>query len=546
MLPRLKLDLREGFYRAIMAGNSLIGTDVIPEMARADFYTYYHPTRFEQIIQVYPDLKIETDALIGKSTQFNMTFNDLFLLRNKLITKYRSETHPIYATRLRDIIEQISEKFRFELSRVYFHNALRIEKTEDLNSAIIKFKPFNWIMEFSDVFEKGGFDAVIGNPPYDVIYSGENPLDVKTFKTIYTTAEYNPNLFCLFVDRSLSLLNQKGLLGFIIPDTILTNKYFGNLRRKILSISSILQILDLSSGVFPEAIVDTIIFILKKEVIQDNEIFIGYNITSSEAIASRNFKSKKMFQKEFINSNNNEFNIYFDSGLEPLKNQIWLNSVKIEEIANIKRGLVTKDNSKFVYTDKTVDKCSDSSKLKRVLIGGDASRYLLHYSGNYVLFDASAKGGGCWDREIYENKEKILIALITGGMNYRINATYDSTKFYALQNYNVLIVTDSKFSTKYVLGIINSKLISNYYELFFNDKNIKRVQLLSLPIKVATDAEQQKIANLVDRLLSLMSDCNVEKHKTEIKKANEEIDECVYKLYGITETERKLIENNLA
>jgi hypothetical protein len=375
-----------------------------------------------------------------------------------------------------------------------------------------------------------------------VIYSNEKPKEYRYYKKTYISAEYNPNLFAIFIERGITLLKPKGILGFINPDTLLTNKYFGNIRRKIITEFSILNILDLSSGVFANAIVDTIIIIITKTHIKDNKIAIGYDIGNQEDLRKLSFKTKEVSQKEFENSNNNEFNIYFNQSLSAIKNKISTDSIILEKISNIKRGMITRDNKKYVFDELTKNSVKDKSKLKKILVGKDATRYRLNYSGHYILFDSSiASNGGCWDKEVYEAKEKLLIALITGGMEYRINSTYDNQQYYVLQNYNNLLITDSKFNIKYILGLINSRLLNDYYELFFKDKNIKRNQLQQLPIKYVSKDAQQEVVTLVDRIIQSYK----QPQEKEIDSLNKELDEVIYKLYNITEEDKKIIKENL-
>ncbi len=403
-------------------------------------------------------------------------------------------------------------------------------------------------------FQEDSFDVIIGNPPYDVIYSNYKPEEFNYFKQRYSSAEYNPNLFALFLDKSLDLLKEEGYLGFITPDTLLTNTYFGNLRRKILKKCDILKIIDLSSGVFSNAIVDTIILILKKKKTKGHKIEVGYNISSPEDFIDKKYKIKQVSQESFETSNNNEFNIHFNKDLTNIKEKMLKDSVLLEKLSNIKRGMVTKDNKKFIFDDKTKKECKDVSNLKKLLIGKDATRYYLNYSGNYIFFDNSAKGGGCWDEEIYEAKEKILIALITGGMKYRINAAYDNQQYYVLQNYNNLIVTDDRFDTKYILALLNSRLLNDYYMLFFNDKNIKRVQLQQLPIKNISKEKQKDFIERVDKIISFnkrlveIENKNTSEKKDileKLEKLDNEIDKLVYDIYEINEEDKETIKAGL-
>jgi type I restriction-modification system DNA methylase subunit len=415
---------------------------------------------------------------------------------------------------------------------------------------------FNWREQFPDVFDKGGFDVIIGNPPYDVIYSGEKPAEVSFYKKRYgdISAEYNPNLFAMFMDKGMDLLNEGALLGFIIPDTILTNKYFGGLRGKILHDCSISKIIDLSSGVFPDAVVDTIIFILEKTVRTNQMVQVCDKVNSLEEFNTNKLQLRQVKQQDWQATKNFEFHIRFRENSSALKEKVNDNCVLLGTICNIKRGMVTKDNKRWIFADTDCNKYEDRDKLKKVIVGKDASRYRLKYTGHYIVFDEKAKGGGCWDKTVFEAKQKILIALITGGMRYRINAVLDSSQYYVLQNYNNLIVTNTDFESRYILGLINSKLLNWYYATFFNDKNIKREQLMQLPIKSLSSSEQRPLINLVDQLLLLNKKIadNPNKNTPELTELIEEttridnlIDQLIYKIYGLTVEEIKIVEESL-
>ena len=98
---------------------------------------------------------------------------------------------------------------------------------------------FDWQAEFTEVFAQGGFDAVIGNPPYVLvtkdIFSQKEEEYYKTFKV----AQYKLDLFHLFIEKGIRLLNNQGLFGFIVPNPWLTLKFTNQLRKHILSTTSI-------------------------------------------------------------------------------------------------------------------------------------------------------------------------------------------------------------------------------------------------------------------------------------------------------------------
>ena len=100
-----------------------------------------------------------------------------------------------------------------------------------------RINPFDWNSEFKDVMDNGGFDAVIGNPPYIRIQAMKEwaPLEVEFYKKKYTSASKgNYDIYVVFVEKGLSLMNLEGILGFILPHKFFNAKY-GEPLRSLLS-----------------------------------------------------------------------------------------------------------------------------------------------------------------------------------------------------------------------------------------------------------------------------------------------------------------------
>jgi type I restriction-modification system DNA methylase subunit len=139
---------------------------------------------------------------------------------------------------------------------------------------------FHWELEFPEAFqgESRGFDAVMGNPPYDILIRSEQGPDVINYlNTKYFAAEYNPNLFAMFTELSVGLVKEKGLASLIVPSMWLTNNKYTNMRMLLIGRTQLKAILDLQFTVFKE-IIPTSIFIAAKIVPEDNELIkIGIN-----------------------------------------------------------------------------------------------------------------------------------------------------------------------------------------------------------------------------------------------------------------------------
>ena len=143
--------------------------------------------------------------------------------------------------------------------------------------------PFHWELEFPEVFtdlptnKPAGFDAIIGNPPYDVLASKEVAADLLPLKKFFEAQdEYKPsfvgknNLYKLFTAKGLDLLRDEGFFGFIVPMALLGDEYAIGIRRALLEQGTFLAIHafpqkdDVKNRVFPEAKLSTVVFVMKK------------------------------------------------------------------------------------------------------------------------------------------------------------------------------------------------------------------------------------------------------------------------------------------
>ena len=138
-----------------------------------------------------------------------------------------------------------------------------------------------WHTWFYDVFSQGGFDIVIGNPPYVLIQTLNDDGLERIYKKLYTVASYKIDLYHLFIEKGYNVLKESGILSFINPTTFLTNNYTQPLRDLLLNKSCVLGLINISDNVF-EASVNTGIEILQKKDPTDfvlqyfNAEFVGY------------------------------------------------------------------------------------------------------------------------------------------------------------------------------------------------------------------------------------------------------------------------------
>ena len=447
---------------------------------------------------------------------------------------------------------------------------------------------FNWEKEFPQVFKDGGFDVVVGNPPYVLCQPSNTEEKLLKFYNNFEVANYKIDLYHLFFEKGIKILNSKGYLGFITPNTYLTNKYTVNLRKLILEKTSINTIIKYNEIVFTEAGVDVVTILLSNFKIKNNKI----NILSSKNKTLTVIDKKE--QEIWENDELKVFNLNKELSIK-LENTILLN-----KIYSVTFGLQTKDKSKYVSETK-------SPEWEECYTGKNISRYFLSKANLYFYNNPiEVKAGGSWNMKLHKSK-KIVVRQVG---NPEPVFAYDDKKIPSLNTMYNIVNIDKNFDDFYILSILNSKLMKKYWLSKYNDNKdlfpkIKGYQLKELPIKKISLEAQQPFIEKADKMLFLNKNLQelsqkfqrllirkfeleklstklqdwyllkfsefvkelkkskiklslkeeieweeiflekkeeAEKVKNEIEMTDKEIDGMVYELYGLSEEEIKIIE----
>jgi len=213
-------------------------------------------------------------------------------------------------------------------------------------------------------------------------------------------------------------------------------------------------------------------------------------------------------------------------------------------LAKTNYGIKTGDNDKYLAEEKK------NKNFQKCLKSKEIGRYSIDWNNLWLNYGTHLAG---YRKESLEVPKIIIQYIRKLSMKRRLICAIDqSGEYYPLNNYSY--VTGNERTLKYLLAVLNSKLINFYFANTFIDYNIKPTYIDLLPIKVILEPQQQPLIKLVDKMLSLNKRLNELKDKStdekakieaEIKKTDQEIDELVYKLYGITEAEKKIIEESL-
>jgi hypothetical protein len=187
-----------------------------------------------------------------------------------------------------------------------------------------------------------------------------------------------------------------------------------------------------------------------------------------------------------------------------------------------------------------------------ILHGRDISPYNIDFQNRFFTYDKQDIVGGCSKREVYESDEKLLIQAIRNiKLKKRIISAYDNSKHYVIGGLLSVTTKVQNINLKYLLAILNSKLINFYFQTISIDKNIKVVFLKQLPIKLVTQEKENEIVELVEKILTLKKQLHSFGNKLTDEKAITEqnideiiniLDEKIYKIYNLNNEDIEIIE----
>ena len=437
----------------------------------------------------------------------------------------------------------------------------------DQNASADWFDP-EWMFGVTD-----GFDVVIGNPPY--ISHDKIPKQLKTgIKDRYQSYEPFADVYCYFIEKAIGLQNQQGILSFITSNSYLRAEYGAPIRKLLKNENMLLRVLNIEdSQVFESVIVNVAIIVSRKST----------NLTDDFCIVVNSPFSGNSFE-DFIKSNGFHYpQAYFNSRswnlVEPkfveLQKKLESSGKTLEQLrTKIRLGIATGSNEAFLIDeDKKRELCErnpvNAEIIKPILRGRDIFRYSYTSAGQYILL---AKNGVNVQRDypdIYEHLESFGDRFRNRGAqgqhwtNLRACSFYDDFKKekivwieltdsgrFALCNEEVYLLNSAYFllppsgiESKFLLGVLNSNTIRFYLGLIAETSGMGTSRWINnyvkeFPIPEATCEQQALIIGLVNQILDI-------KHTNpdaDVSELEDEIDQMVYLLYGLTPEEIAIVE----
>lgn len=440
----------------------------------------------------------------------------------------------------------------------YFKGQLFPDEEERL-----RVNPLDWQRAFPHVFASGGFDAVIGNPPYidSEWLTKTNPGFREYCNLLFESAKGNWDIFCVFIEKAIDVTRQDGYVSMIVPNKLLSANYAQNIRKILFQKNFVTNWRDYSSAqVFPVAVYP-IVFVLRKQKPEfDNAVLyqkIGKLATTKMDVQSTHLVSNRsLMESDFSN-----VTMFFSEGNPNILDEMLSKSSLLGSIAKVV-GAATVSEAYEIQKIVTTSEYDPSSVYKfvntgtidryEVLWGKKNTRYL---NATYLMPVVNKKALD----KYFPNRGKQAYSkkIIVGGMNKRLECCYDEGL--TLAGKSTSLIYSSSVDLLYLIGILNSKLISYFYNTFFSGLKLQggffRIgppQISSIPIKIIeeTDPRFSQLTNLTRLIIKTKEDevstpYEVEKLSRYLAYLDSEIDKLVYSIYEIEEKFRFTIENSV-
>ncbi len=436
------------------------------------------------------------------------------------------------------------------------------------NEQMKKINAFDWKKHFEKIFNKGGFDVVIGNPPYvdseEMVRSSKEIRDYCSKN--YETAKGNWDMYCVFSEKGMDLLQKGGIFGFIIPNKFISLPY-GDHLKKYFSKYHIKNIADYSYvDVFitnnKKVNVYPIVIIVQKDtdkisgqynqMMQDGGLIKlkykkNFTIRSGDVNWAKNFDHLETIIDKVTNKSKGISEIF-----------IVENAATVAEAYEIKKiildGNVNKtDFFKFVNTG-TIDRY-------HVLWGETNTNYIKDRYIKPIVLGSDLKKG-FQSRFKQAESEKLILA----GMVKNLEVVYDTGKILAGKSTIIIRYGDeTKYKLKFLLGLLNSTLFSTLFRainryssmsggyISVNKNKIQNFYFPNINLSEPTDKIlYDNLANLVDQILEaqkkyheVKNDSDKKIYKQRIDILDSQIDKLVYELYELTDEEIKIVEGGV-
>lgn len=415
---------------------------------------------------------------------------------------------------------------------------------------------FDWEEAFPEIMRPGGFDAVIGNPPYLFARELLTLPARRYFAAHYPTSTDKANTYMLFMARMKDLLNEAGLGGYIVPNSWLTIETASSIRRLLLPY--LRSVVDLSYPVFEGVSMEPCVFVVSGDAAPSRDV--GVMRVDSPAGLARGTMTTQ--DPALWSAPQFRITIARDPKRAMLMKNLANGAGTVADVFEVRTGLQAYERGKGIPPQSAADVRDhvfdrpeqDQPTTLRYLSGSDVRRYATQWSGLWLQY-------GKWlaqprSRDIF-TRPRVLVREITSRLPRCFEAMFTCDTY--LNNKSVLNVLhpqDDDTDLKCLLAALNSRLLSAFY-VEMAVKSARKIfpkvvtrNLAEFPYpKAVSRASATELASLVDRMLDLhqrepspRTDHERAIVQRQIEATDRKIDELVYELYGLTDEEIHIVE----
>jgi hypothetical protein len=414
-----------------------------------------------------------------------------------------------------------------------------------------KHRFFHWRLEFPEVWydENGekqnpGFDVDVGNPPYGAHY---DDFEARYLARRFRVSTGVKDVYAYFMERALALLRPAGLQSFIVPSAWLGGPDYVKLRELMLE-QEIETIVLLPYDVFPDAYVDTAVFVASRRPASAKHYVRTYSYGKRERLSDISLADKaygRVAQSDWSGVEGKKFVLAPDS-VRLHKVIAEHTTLRFSDVIQMKRGVL------FDLAHLTQRKTSECSYR---YFEGDVYRYQLNMvAEQWIKYDDKMRER---PKEFFWFEgRRILLRRLVNRQERLMSCLTDET-FITNKNLYSVLPKEGATDIRAILGILNSRLVSHLYlsrvtqavKDDFPQVTIADILALPFPDMKTDKAGHDKMVALVEKMLKLHKDLAKAKSQakkdaiqSEVKETDQDIDSLVYELYGLTEDEIRIVE----
>ena len=391
---------------------------------------------------------------------------------------------------------------------------------------------FLWHTWFKDIFDKGGFDIVIGNPPYFQVKKGM--VDKNKYPYSEGKDKGKQNVYKLFVEHSYNILSTNGICTLITQSSLMCDSSSQFTRELLLKKTTISQIIEFpkvaphpGGQLFKGALVATCIVLYRKTIPTKEHVFCLS--AHNDLTTLENFDFAQLSQQKPI-----EF--YPEGYCFPLiRRQDFSVIEKMNDgtmflgkmIQSSSQGDFNLTNESFCFSTKPTDvKMYRGCHVHRYYIDNEVEEYIL----------------GGYKNDIVQNniKNRYIVCQQISGMTdkRRFNVAITKQDKCLFGNSVNKLAICREYNPFYILAIINSQVIDWYFRKTSTNNHVNIYELEQLPIPQASLEQQKPIVELINKIMEKKQSNSA----ADISLLEREIDRLVYKLYNLTDEEIGVIE----